>query len=64
MIHKFTIEIEMGVREGVTREQAEEVLVDLIDHGMIYSIGMNHAKVFDDGYPYIFDYDILDVKDN
>ena len=55
-LFKFKIEVELRVRDDVTREQAENVLINLVDHGMIYSIGMDQVK--DNGYPYIFDYDI------
>lgn len=59
-LYKITIEVEMRVRDGTTREQAENALIDLIDHGMLYSIGKNEVK--DGGYPYIFDWDIIEQE--
>lgn len=56
MIHEFTVKIQMGAREGTSRQKAEDVLVELIDLAMFYSLG--RESVADKGFPYIFDYDI------
>lgn len=61
MIHEFDVKVQIATKDDVSRERAEEILIELIDHSMIYSIGRD--CVSDNGYPRIFDYDIEEVDE-